>query len=181
MKRFLPLVLVAIFVFAVMVVNKGINQNAVSGGDTDLAKATGLYDEPTPKPDAAKPPAAPAGQAVDPAPLEMALGQPSKAKVVVTIGWTYDKAAMQTDNKIADIVQIASDWQKEMPSDRAVEIVNLDAPSSDVSAAARQIKRQGIVIHMNGRQHGRPDVTIAANPATEFKPGMIAGLLHSVR
>ena len=143
MRRSLfPLILLAILIGAMAVLNKGMSKNVSKEHDEDEEQQQQQKEAPKPR--------AP-GQASaveDPLPAELTLGNPTTAKNHLTLGWQYDEALLTHSTMLPQIFQQLKLWQQSHP-DSSLEIVNLDAPKSELSPYASTVTGLGLALNGN--------------------------------
>jgi len=143
MRRSLfPLILIAILIGAMFVLNKGMSKNVSKEHDEDEEQQQQQKTPPKP----ATP--GPSSAAEDPLPPELTLGNPATAKNHLTLGWQYDEALMAHSTMLPQIFQQLKLWQQGHP-DSSLEIVNLDAPKSDLSPYASSVTGLGLALNGN--------------------------------
>jgi hypothetical protein len=175
-RYILPVAIIAALIYSVNVLNKAMDRNAPASDDHDLASATGLYQAPKP----AAPPAA--TPVADPVAPETTIGDPSRAKYKVTIGWAYDENQMNApQSPITPVIGAATAWVNSHQPNASLEVVDLDVPKSALSPAAASVNTLGVAV--NGKttfKEGAAIVDLAGNPGVKYNAGATYGALHSI-
>ena len=140
MKRLIPVLGVAILIVLLVFVNKGISHTAhPDDDDDDTAQST---PQKTPKPALATP--AP-GQSPEIAP-EISVGDPTKAKHKITVGWIYDETNQPNPQALAAALQAVQQAAQASNGTLSAEIVDLDVPTSELSPLAPSVAGLGVAV-----------------------------------
>ena len=160
MKRGLLIVGLILLAAALVFLNQGLKKVAPS--DHDEEEQAQQASQPQP-PAPGDPTTAP--------PPEEAVGDPA-AKHHITVGWMYDERSQQKPETLNAALQAIRNYVMHSRGAASAEIVDLDVPAEDRSAAARVVTVLGIQVD------GRPlySGSLSTMPGG---PGIISGVLNS--
>ena len=68
-----------------------------------------------------------------PIPSELTIGNPSKALIKVTIGYTYDEATAHNSDDVLAEIQLAEAWAKKHPVKGSLQVVCIDLPPDQLT------------------------------------------------
>lgn len=176
MRRFFPVILIAILASAMFVLNQGMKKNAVPDhdDDDDQQQQQQATDKPAPKPVTGP-------NVSDPIPSEITVGNPASAKYRVTLGWTYDEGDAGRQEQAQQTIEAVRSWVTAHP-DASLEVVNLDVPSQDLSPNAASVQSEGLAVNGNSTFNiDGKSVQLSSNlgEGTLTAPGVVLAL-HSV-
>lgn len=177
MRRFFPVILIAILASVMFVLNQGMKKNVVADHDDDddqQQQQQQTTNKPAPKP-------VTGASVSDPIPSEITVGNPATAKYRVTLGWTYDEGDAGHQEQAKQTVEAVRSWVTAHP-DASLEVVNLDVPSQDLSPNAASVQSEGLAVNGNStfNINGKPaQLSSNLGQGTLTTPGAMLAL-HSV-
>lgn len=173
MKRYLPLVFIAIIIVAITSLNNGIRKTAPKEHDDEETAQKQKDNKP-----------AEAAPVTDLIPSELIINDPEKAATKATIGWIYDPKTMADPMALRMIAGAIQAWTTSTHGKTSLVMVNLDVPKDQRSPAARNVDQLGLtidgtsVITVDGKTmdlsdnigEGKCNVSSIMNALTKYKP-----------
>lgn len=159
MKRIAPIIGVVLLIIVLVLVNRGISKSAHPDDDDDAAPAS----QPA-APAKQTPPPAPVAGATTDLPAETTVGDPSKAKYKITVGWVYDDANQANPQSLRDALQAVQQVVQSSGGTASAEIVDLDVPADDLSPLAGSVPGIGVALNGQPVSAANPGETGAAAP-----------------
>ena len=157
MNRVFALIGVGIAIVALMFLSQGIKKAAPTDEDlqkqaqeeSQTANQKAAPPAPSPKPVAPTKP----GLLTPTLPAEETVGNPALAKHHIQVGWVYDEANQANPNTLTVPLEAVRDFVQRSGGAVSSEIVNLDVPAVDRTAAAQSVTELGMTVD------GKPVVT----------------------